>query len=89
LRSTRDPAIAQLFNKTVEMWQHAMRTLIAQAIRDGSIDSRRDPDAQAALVVSAVMGASMLPITRPARLEQTFRELEQTLGLSRSGRSTG
>ena len=89
LRSTRDPVIAQLFNKTVEMWQHAMRTLIAQAIRDGSIDSRRDPDAQAALVVSAVMGASMLPINRPARLAQTFRELEQTLGLSRSGRSTG
>lgn len=89
LRSTRDPAIAQLFNKTVEIWQHAMRTLIAQAIRDGSIDSRRDPDDQAALIVSGVMGASMLPINRPTRLARTFRELEQTVGLSRPGRPTG
>lgn len=81
LRSSRDPAIAELFGKTIEVWHRTMRGLIASAIDEGSLPTPADPDAQASLVVSAVMGASTIPLNRTARLEETFRELERSLGM--------
>lgn len=81
LRSARDPAIAEMFGKTIETWHRTMQGLIAGAARDGSLSARSDPEAQASLVVSAVMGASMIPLNRPARLEATFGELERSLGV--------
>lgn len=81
LRSARDPAIAEIFGKTIEIWHRTMQGLIAGAARDGSLAGESDPDAQASLVISAVMGASMIPLNRQARLEATFGELERSLGL--------
>jgi AcrR family transcriptional regulator len=81
LRSSRDPGIAELFGKTVETWHRTMHGLITSASRDGSLAPQSDPDALASLVISAVMGASMIPLNRPGRLAQTFRELERSLGI--------
>lgn len=81
LRAARDPVIADLFEKTVDIWQRTMSGLIAGALRDGSISTRSDPEALASLIVSAVMGASMIPLNRPARLAETFGELERSLGM--------
>jgi hypothetical protein len=33
------------------------------------------------MVVAALTGACMIPVSRPARLTETFRELEKSLGL--------
>lgn len=81
LRSSRDPAIAEMFGKTVETWHRTMQGLIASAAREGSLSAQSDPDAQASLIISAVMGASMIPLNRSVRLEATFGELERSLGL--------
>lgn len=81
LRSTRDPAIRELFQKTVDMWRATIRGLLVKAGKDGSLPGPRDPDAQASLVVATVMGACMLPVWRPVRRAETFRELERSLGL--------
>ena len=81
LRSSRDEGIADLFGKTIETWHRTMRTLIESASRDGSLSVQGDPDAQASLVVSAVMGACIVPMNRSARLEDTFCALEGALGM--------
>jgi AcrR family transcriptional regulator len=81
LRSSRDPGIADLFGKTIETWHGTMRSLIESASTDGSLSVHGDPDAQAYLVVSAVMGACMIPLNRSARLAETFRALEGSLGM--------
>lgn len=81
LRSARDPGIADLFGQTIETWHRTMRTLIESASKDGSLSVHGDPNAQASLVVSAVMGACMIPLNRPARLAATFRALEDALGM--------
>lgn len=81
LRSARHPAIRALFQQTVDIWRRAIRGLIVKGGKDGSLPIPRDPDAQASLVVAAVMGACMIPQGRPARLAETFRELERSLNL--------
>lgn len=81
LRSSRDPAIADLFGKTIETWHRTMRELIGSAARDGSLAAPGDPAAQASLVVSAIMGASMIPWNRSARLAETFDAVERSLGM--------
>jgi AcrR family transcriptional regulator len=82
LRSTRDPAIRELYQQTTDIWQATVRGLLAKAERDGSLIGSRNPDAQASLVVSALTGASMIPLSRPARLKETIAELERSLGLT-------
>ena len=81
LRSSRDAGIADLFGKTIETWHRTMRGLIESAARDGSLPAHGDPDAQASLVVSAVMGACIVPMNRSARLDETFHALEDSLGM--------
>jgi AcrR family transcriptional regulator len=81
LRSARDAAIADLFGKTIETWHRTMRGLIERASNDGSLSARVDPDVQASLVVSSVMGACMIPLNRSVRLDQTFQALEHALGM--------
>jgi AcrR family transcriptional regulator len=82
LRSARDPAIRELYQQTTEIWQATVRGLLAKAVRDGLVTGSRNLDAQASLVVSALTGAAMIPLSRPARLNETIAELERSLGLS-------
>jgi AcrR family transcriptional regulator len=81
LRSVRDPAIRELYQQTTDIWQATVRGLLAKAARDGALTGARNIDAQASLVVSALTGASMIPLSRPARLTETIAELERSLGL--------
>lgn len=82
LRSARDPAIRELYQQTTDIWQATVRGLLVKAAREGSLTGLRNPDAQASLVVSALTGASMIPLSRPARLKETIAELERSLGLA-------
>lgn len=82
LRSVRDPAIRELYQQTTNIWQATVRGLLAKAARDGLVTGSRNLDAQASLVVSALTGASMIPLSRPARLNETIAELERSIGLS-------
>jgi AcrR family transcriptional regulator len=81
LRSARDPVIRQLYQQTTEIWQATVRGLLAKATRDGVLTGSRNLDAQASLIVSALTGAAMVPLSRPARLNETIGELERSLGL--------
>jgi AcrR family transcriptional regulator len=82
LRSARDPAIRELYQQTTTIWQATVRGLLAKAARDGLVTGSRNLDAQASLVVSALTGASMIPLSRPARLNETIAELERSIGLN-------
>jgi AcrR family transcriptional regulator len=82
LRSARDPAIRELYQQTTDIWQATVRGLIVKAARDGQLIGSGNPDAQASLVVSALTGAAMIPLSRPARLTETIAELERSLGLN-------
>ena len=82
LRSARDPAIRELYQQTTNIWQATVRGLLAKAARDGLVTGSRNLDAQASLVVSALTGASMIPLSRPARLHETIAELERSIGLN-------
>jgi AcrR family transcriptional regulator len=81
LRSARDPVIRQLYQQTTEIWQATVRGLLAKATREGVLTGSRNLDAQASLIVSALTGAAMIPLSRPARLNETIGELERSLGL--------
>ncbi len=81
LRSTRDPAILELYQATNAIWRATVRGLLAKASKDGSLPGRRNPEAQASLVVAALMGACMIPPFEPDRLRDTVSELERALGL--------
>lgn len=81
LRSARDETVRDLFQQTVDIWRRAIRGLLIKGGKDGSLPVPQDPDGQASLVVAAVMGASMIPLGRPARLAETFRQLERALNL--------
>jgi AcrR family transcriptional regulator len=82
LRSARDPVIRELYQQTTNIWQATVRGLLAKAARDGLVTGSRNLDAQASLVVSALTGASMIPLSRPARLNETIAELERSIGLN-------
>jgi AcrR family transcriptional regulator len=82
LRSSRDPVIRELYQQTTEIWQATVRGLLAKAARQGALPGSRNLDAQASLVVSALTGAAMIPLSRAARLTETIGELERSLGLA-------
>jgi AcrR family transcriptional regulator len=81
LRSTRDPAIREIYQATTNVWRATVRGLLAKAVKDGSLSGPRHLDAQASLVVAALMGACMVPPFQPERLRDTVAELERSLGL--------
>ncbi|MEA2637133.1 MAG: hypothetical protein QOE18_190 [Chloroflexota bacterium] len=81
LRSTRDPAIREIYQATTNVWRATVRGLLAKAVKDGSLSRPRNLDAQATLVVAALMGACMVPPFQPERLRDTVAELERSLGL--------
>jgi AcrR family transcriptional regulator len=81
LRSTRDPAIREIYQATTNAWRATVRGLLAKAVKDGSLSGPRNLDAQASLVVAALMGACMVPPFQPERLRDTVTELERALGL--------
>jgi len=84
LRAARDPAIHDLFQNTMDMWRRTIKGLLINAAKDGFLEAPGDPDAQASLVVAAVMGACMIPVWQPTRRSEAIRELQRSLGLRAS-----
>lgn len=82
LRSVRDDRIREIYEHTTDIWHATIRGLLAKGLKDGSLSGPRDIDAQTSLVVAALMGASMIPVSAKNRLSGTLAELERSLGLT-------
>jgi TetR/AcrR family transcriptional repressor of nem operon len=85
LRSGRDPAIAAIFQETIEAWHSTLRTLVEHAQKEGFVDKRLDPDTVASLVIATLNGLFMVPIANTAskRVDSALRQLESFLGLKK------
>jgi AcrR family transcriptional regulator len=83
LRSGRDPAIAAIFQETIEAWHSTLRTLVGHAQKEGFVDKRLDPDTVASLVIATLNGLFMVPVanTASARVDKALGQLESFLGL--------
>src|SRR6266849_759592 len=87
LRSGRDPAIAAIFQETIEAWHTTLRTLDGHAQNEGFVDKRLDPDTVASLVIATLNGLFMVPVanTASARVDRALGQLESFLGLKKQG----
>ena len=83
LRSGRDPAIAAIFQETIEAWHATLRTLVGHAQKEGFVDKRLDPDTVASLVIATLNGLFMVPVANTAskRVDKALGQLERFLGL--------
>jgi AcrR family transcriptional regulator len=83
LRSSRDPAIAAIFQETIEAWHSTLRTLVGHAQNEGFVDKGLDPDTVASLVIATLNGLFMVPVanTASARVDKALGQLESFLGL--------
>jgi len=83
LRSGRDPAIAAIFQETIEAWHSTLRTLVGHAQKEGFVDRQLDPDTVASLVIATLNGLFMVPVanTASARVDRALSQLESFLGL--------
>jgi hypothetical protein len=87
MRVYRDEEIARIFRNTDDPWFAKVRGLIARGVEQGGLDARLNPDRVAALVIAAIKGLCF-PSVAPSpaeRIDQTFRQLEQWLGLPCQG----
>jgi AcrR family transcriptional regulator len=83
LRSSRDEAIAAIFQDTIRAWHEILVTLVRHAQNDGFVDKRLDPETTASLVIATLSGLFMVPATNTAsdRIDKAIRQLESLLGL--------
>src|SRR6266849_4045921 len=83
LRSGRDPAIAAIFQDTIQAWHDVLVVLVRHAQNDGFVDAKLNPDATASLVIATLSGLFMVPVANSAsdRVDQALRQLESFLGL--------
>src|SRR2546427_2640174 len=61
LRSGRDPAIAAIFQETIQAWHDILVTLVRHAQKDGFVNRNLDPDAVASVVIATLNGLFMVP----------------------------
>ncbi len=87
IRGARDPSLREIIGDTDQAWHAMLRTLLRRAQGEGAVPSGLDADGMAGLIVSALKGSFMLPVTEPEVVERTLRQLEMLVGLrsSRSG----
>jgi len=84
LRSGRDPAIAAIFQETIQAWHDTLVTLVRHAQNDGFVDRKLDPDAVASVVIATLNGLFMVPVANTARhrVDKALAQLEGFLGLA-------
>jgi AcrR family transcriptional regulator len=84
LRASRDPVIAEIVQASDGPWYARIRALLQTGVQEGSFAANLDVDGAAALIVSAIKGVSLPPLAaaRSERIDQTFRQLERSLGLA-------
>ena len=84
LRANRDLAVRQIVDEMFAGWQTTVRGLLRRAARDGKIRADLDSDATAALIMGALMSATLAPMSAPGRGDQAIRQLERLLGIPTS-----
>jgi AcrR family transcriptional regulator len=84
LRSTRDSAIAAIFQETIRAWHDILVILVGHAQSDGFVDKGLDPDTTASLIIATLSGLFMVPVADNAtdRVDKALRQLEGFLGLN-------
>ncbi|SRR5712692_1362120 len=82
LRSTRDPAIAEIFNQMQDAWQTVMRGLLQHGVREGNLRADLDSEGVATLVISVLTALTIPPLRDSPRGDQALRQLERWLGIS-------
>ena len=83
LRAARDDAVAEILRQGDEQWFGFLRDVVARGVAQGCLAPELQPEGVAATLVAAIRGVSM-PTTgsfRPERLDPTFDQLQQWLGL--------
>ena len=89
LRSSRDAAIAAIFQDTIRAWHDTLVTLVRHAQKEGLADKRLDPDSTASLVIATLNGLFMVPVAGSAsdRIDKALSQLESFLGLNKRSRA--
>ncbi len=84
LRSSRDPAIAAIFQDTIRAWHDILVVLVRHAQSEGFVDKGLNPDSTASLVIATLSGLFMVPVadTAPDRVDKALAQLESFLGLN-------
>ena len=83
MRAGRDELIGETVRHGNAKWFGFLRDLVAQGVADGCLKSDLDPERVASVLVAALRGAGT-PIASPDRVDrinQTFDQLEEWLGL--------
>ena len=88
LRSSRDAAIAAIFQDTIRAWHDTLVKLVRHAQKEGLADKRLDPDSTASLVIATLNGLFMVPVAGTAsdRVDKALGQLEAFLGLKQASR---
>ena len=81
LRSSRDPAIARIYDEMRDAWQTTMRALLRRGVREGGLAPRLDSDGVATLVIAVLTALTIPPLRDSPRGDQALRQLERLLGL--------
>ena len=89
LRSSRDPALAQVMGSMFELWQRTVRGLLKQAARQGTLQRGLDSDEVAAIIVSTLAAMTLPRAAGSRRNEQALRQLERWLGIGPRGSKHG
>lgn len=84
LRSSRDPAMARIYDEMRESWQTIMRGLLRRGVRSGGLRPELDSDGVATLVIAVLTALTIPPLRDSPRGDQALRQLERFLGLARN-----
>jgi AcrR family transcriptional regulator len=85
IRAGRDPVIGEVVQNGQRHWFGYVSELVARGVAEGDLKPDLQPDRVASVLISAMRGLSMPIATsdRADRIEQTFDQLEEWLGLAK------
>ncbi len=81
LRSSRDAAIARIYNETRDTWQEVMRGLLRRGVKQGSLRAEADSEGVATLVIAVLMALTIPPLRDSPKGDKALRQLEKWLGI--------
>jgi AcrR family transcriptional regulator len=86
IRAGRDPVIGEVVQNGQRHWFGYVSELVARGVAERDLTPDLQPDRVASVLISAMRGLSMPIATsdRADRIEQTFDQLEEWLGLRKS-----
>jgi len=81
IRGARDTSLHEIIGDTDQAWRAMLRTLLRRAQSEGAVPAGLDADGMAGVIVSALKGTFMPPVTQPEVVERTIRQFEALVGL--------